>query len=131
MKRYETLARYFLGLWMLIGVVDGWAFLLFDYHIFRVPLPSSFYGFLMRTTWFWVFLKVVQTAGTISLLFNYKPALGLALLMPICAILCLYYLIAIPIFIPFAVLMAVSTVVLLRAYAPSFTPLLASYAKQA
>jgi hypothetical protein len=126
MKPYEKIARYFLGGWSLFGAVDGWAYLLFDYHLFQWP-PYSFYGFLMRTTWFMVLLKVIQTAGALSLLLNYKPALGLALVTPICAVLCVYYLTSFSPFTVAAVCIAVATAVLLRAYARSFTPLLASY----
>lgn len=129
MKLYETSARYFLGVWHLICAVDGWAHVFFGIHFFNLP-ANSFYVLLMNTTWFWVSFKIIQTIGTISLLFNYKAPLGLALLTPVSAVLCIYYLVKMTptwVFGPIAVLIMISTMVLFRAYKKNYAPLLADH----
>ncbi|RYE52754.1 MAG: hypothetical protein EOP48_15820 [Sphingobacteriales bacterium] len=123
----EGTARYFLVFWFSLCVADGWAFLLFDMHIFgEAGPPDKFLPFLMATTWFWVFLKIIQTIAVLSLLANYKPALGLALLTPISSVLALFYLFDLVEFWPIAPLIFISTAILIRAYWSSYEPLLKS-----
>jgi hypothetical protein len=127
-KLLEYCARYFLVFWFSLCVADGWAFLLFNMHIFGDPGPANtFLPFLMGTTWFWVFLKVIQTLAVISLLFNYKPALGLVLLTPTSSVLSLFYLFELVEFWPIAPLIIISTLVLIRAYSKSYLHLLDKY----
>ena len=127
MKVYEKISRYFLGVWCLIGAVDGWAMLLFNIHFMDPEKLSIFLKVLVNTTYFWAFLKIIQTIGAISLLVNYKPALGFILITPISAILCLFYLFELKIFIPIGILIVISSLILFRAYSKSFMPLLDSY----
>lgn len=126
MKLYEKAARYFLGLWFGICAFDGWAFLFFDLHVFGEP-QGLFFTSLMATTYFWVFLKILQTVGAFSLLFNYKPALGLVIVTPIATVLALFYFFEILRFVPFGILILVSIAILIRAYSESYMPLLKSY----
>jgi len=126
MKWIEILARYFLALWFLICVVDGWGVILFDVYLTGEP-TTLFLTTLVNTTWFWIFLKIVQTIGTASLLFNYKPALGLALITPISAGMCLFYFFILTDFTIIGVLIIISTIILGRAYAKSYKSLLMSY----
>jgi hypothetical protein len=128
MKLLERCARYFLVFWFTLCVVDGWAFLIFDYHVFGdVGPPDKFLPFLMNTTWFWVFMKVIQTIAVVSLLINYKPALGLALLTPISSVLALYYVFDLVEFWPISPLIVIATAILIRAYWSSYAPLLKSH----
>ena len=127
MRIYEKISRYFLGFWFAICAIDGWGYIFFGLHLTGDHSEFKLLTSLVSTMYFWVFLKLVQTIGAVSLLANYKPALGLALITPISAVLCLFYLFELAIFIPFGVLIIVSTVVLGRAYSSSYTPLLKSY----
>jgi hypothetical protein len=129
MKWYETTARYVLGAVYLFGAMDGAMFLLFGIYIHGKP-QHAFLVTLEATTYFWAFMKSIQALGAFSLLANYKPALGTALLIPISSVLCLFYLFDVPSFLPAGVVIIASTAILCRAYAPSFLPLLADYRRR-
>jgi hypothetical protein len=133
MKWYETAARYALGAVYLFGAIDGVLFLFFG--IYMHDKPPDQYVFLLTlqaTTYFWAFLKVVQTIGALSLLTNYKPALGTALLLPVSSCLILFYLFELPSFLPtFGLIIAVSTVILCRAYWASYVRLFDDYPARA
>lgn len=126
MKWYENLSRYFLVLWDTLCVADGWGYIIFGYHLFGEP-SYLFLENLMGVIWFWVFLKIIQTLGMFSLLFNYKPAFGLFLLTPINTVLCLFYFFEFHDGIPVAVLIIVSTAILVKAYSDSFFPVFMNY----
>jgi putative oxidoreductase len=129
MKWYETAARYALGAVYLFGAIDGVLFLFFG--IYMHGKPPDQYVFLLTlqaTTYFWAFLKLVQTIGALSLLTNYKPALGAALLLPVSSCLILFYLFELPSFLPtFGLVIVVSTFILCRAYWKSYAPLFDDY----
>lgn len=129
LKWYETTARYLLGAIYLFGAVDGALFLFFG--IYMHGKPPSKYVFLLaleRTTYFWAFMKLIQFLGAISLLTNYKPAFGLALLIPISSVLCLFYVFELPTFMyRFGAAIIVSTIILCRAYAQSYVRLFDGY----
>ncbi len=129
MKRlrwYETTARFIVGAFYLFGAVDGALFLFFGMYIHGRP-ESAFLQSLQAATYFWAFMKLIQAIGALSLLANYKPALGNALLLPISSVLCLFYLFELPSFIPQGMILVVSTILLCRAYAPSYAGLFADY----
>lgn len=126
MKWYENVSRYFLVLWDSLCVADGWGYILFGYHLFGEP-SYLFLEHLMSAMWFWVFLKIIQAVGMVSLLFNYRPAIGLVLLMPVNAVLCLFYFFEFQACIPVAVLIIISTFILIRSYRASYLPLLREY----
>lgn len=130
MKYIELLARYFLVFWYFLCVYDGWAYLFFGMHPFGEP-DGIFLPALMETTYFWVFLKIIQTVIFISLAFNFKPVLGFTLSLPISSIICLLYFFEIPYLLPMGVLIIVSTVILFRKYLPSLLPLLDTYSERA
>jgi hypothetical protein len=128
MKWYEIVAQYALGLIYLFGAVDGALFLFWGIYIHGKP-PDS-YVFLLtlqKTTYFWAFMKFIQLLGALSLLSNYKPALGVALLIPISSVLCLFYLFELPSFIPFGCVVVITTAILCRAYSRSYIHLLDDY----
>ena len=126
LKTYETIARYLLGIIYLFGAVDG-ALGLFS-HIFLTGEETgcSFLAILQHTPYFWVFMKSCELLGAVSLLGNLKPAFGLVLVTPISAVLCLFYAFELSWFIALAVVV-ILTLVLLRAYWPSYAPLFAKY----
>jgi len=128
MKWYETVARYLLGAIYLFGAIDGALFLFWGVYIHGKPADS--YVFLVtleKTTYFWAFMKFIQLIGALSLLLNYKPVLGVALLTPISSVICLFYLFEFPSFLPFGFVIAITTAILCRAYSRSYIHLLDDY----
>jgi putative oxidoreductase len=129
MKWYETTARYLLGLVYLFGAVDGALFLFSG--IYMHGKPPDQYVFLLTlqaTTYFWAFLKLIQAIGAFSLLSNYKPALGNALLLPVSSCLLLFYVFEGPSLLPtFGLTIVLTTIVLCRVYWKSYAPLFDSY----
>jgi len=134
MKWYDTTARYLLGAVYLFGAVDGALFLFFGIYMHgKPPAQYTFLLALQGATYFWAFLKLIQLAGAVSLLANYKPALGTALLIPVSSVLCLFYLFELPSFLflpPFGAIIIVSTVILCRAYARSYAGLFDDYPRR-
>ena len=126
LKHFEIVARYLLGLVYLFGAVDGVLFLFFGMHVAGRPNDGSFLAVLQQATWFWAFMKLVELAGALSLLANYKPALGVALLTPVSAVLCLFYVFDVQWYYAFT-LVGVLNLVLLRAYWTSYRPMLDAY----
>jgi hypothetical protein len=122
----ETAARYVLGLIYLHGAVDGALQIFFHVYYTGELDPGSFVGAMQHTTYFWAFMKLCQLLGAVSMLMNYKPALGLLLLAPISVVLCLFYLFALQ-WYGYFFLIAGSSLILLRAYWKSFRPLLEDY----
>jgi hypothetical protein len=126
LKWYETTARYVLGVIFLFGAVDGALFLLFGIYLHGKP-REPFLIALEKATYFWVFLKLTQLAGAVSLLTNYKPALGVAVLIPTSSVMCLFYLFELPGFIPFGSIIAIAMIVLCRAYSKSYAHIFDNY----
>jgi cell division protein FtsW (lipid II flippase) len=126
LETHQTVARYLLGIIYLFGAVDGALGMFFHIFITGEDTDCSFHAVLQHTAYFWVFLKACELVGAVSLLANYKPAFGLALVTPISAVLCLFYVFELSWFIALAVVIALS-VVLFRAYWPSYAPLFATY----
>jgi putative oxidoreductase len=126
LKWYETTARYVLGAIFLFGAVDGALYLLFGIYLHGKP-REAFLIALEQAKYFWAFLKSIQLVGAVSLLFNYKPALGVALLIPIASVMCLFYLFDLPGFIPFGFIIAIAMFVLCRAYYKSYAHIFDNY----
>ena len=125
-KWYETTARYVLGVIFLFGAVDGALYLLFGIYLHGKP-REAFLIALEQAKYFWAFLKSIQLVGAVSLLFNYKPALGVALLIPIASVMCLFYIFDLPGFIPLGLIIAISMAVLCRAYYKSYAHIFDNY----
>ena len=126
LKWYETTARYVLGVIFLFGAVDGALYLLFGIYMHGKP-REAFLIALEEAKYFWVFLKLIQSFGAVSLLFNYKPALGVALLMPIASVMCLFYVFDYPRLILLGFIIAISMIVLCRAYYKSYAHIFDNY----
>ena len=126
LRVYETGARYLLGVIYLFGAVDGGLEIFAHVYIVRNATECSFFGVLQHTLYFWGLLKLCELLGAISLLLNYKPVLGLAVVTPISAVLCLFYAFDIH-WYPAMVLCGGCTAVLLWAYRRSFQGLLDPY----
>lgn len=128
LRAYETAARYILGVIFLFGAIEGWLEILFHIYLIGDGTGTDFYPVLQRTTFFWVLLKGTELLGAISLLLNYKPALGLALLTPISVVMCLFYIFVLKWWIALT-LVGGSTIILLKAYSKSYMPLLDPYSR--
>jgi len=126
LKWYQTTARYVLGAIFLFGAVDGALYLLGGIYLHGKP-REPFLIALEQARYFWAFLKSIQLVGAVSLLANYKPALGVALLIPISSVMFLFYLFELPGFIPFGCIMATAMIVLCRAYAKSYVHIFDNY----
>lgn len=125
MKFLEIGSRYILSIIYLFGAYDGACYLFFDIYLHGEPQGIFLVG-LQGTTYFWALLKLVELIGGLSLFFNYKPALGIALLTPITAVLALFYLFDAQWYIAFC-LVVIPNIILLKAYAKSFAPLWDNY----
>lgn len=124
MKWAVLLSRIFLVFWLGICVVDGWGYILFGYHLTGEPTGLPFLEALIGSMWFWVSFKIVQTLGVLSLLLNYKTAFGLFLLLPSLVVICLFYFFVLTPFIPVAILIIISTLVLLKYHQDKYMQLL-------
>ena len=126
---FQNIARYLLGLIYLFGAVDGVGELFFDYYFTGESPVDTFHGALQHTTYFWAFLKFCELIGAISLLANYKPALGVAILTPISAVLCLFYAFDLHWYIALT-LVGGLTLTLLWAYRSSYAGLWDDYSRR-
>jgi len=123
---YETAARYVLGAIYLYGAIDGALYLFFGIYIHGRPF-NRFLITLQTTTYFWAYMKVIQLIGAMGLLTNYKPALSVALLVPVVSVQCLFYVFEAPVLIPLGALIVAATAILCRAYAGSYVRLFDNY----
>jgi hypothetical protein len=126
LKLYETIARYLLGAIYLFGTVDGALQIFFHVSYTGEPDRCSFTWTLQHTAYFWRFLKLCELIGAFSLLVNYKPALGFAILLPITAIICLVYAFEFHWYVHLVIISGCS-LILSKAYFKSFRPLLDEY----
>lgn len=117
-----TISRYFLGLFYLVGAIDGFLYLVFGTNTGPKPTDIFFTG-LIGTTYFWAFMKLIQFFGAVSLLLNFKPVLGFTLLLPITSVLFMYYIAELHWYLIATILM-VSSLILFNKYAQSYRGLL-------
>ncbi|KAF1007412.1 MAG: hypothetical protein GAK28_01754 [Luteibacter sp.] len=130
LKWHQTIARYFLGIIFVFGAVDGVLELGFGIYMTGESNLASFHGILQHTIYFWVFLKLIEAVGGISLLLNLKPTFGTALLTPVSAVLCLFYAFDLHWYYALAVVGGLN-IVLLQAYWPSYRTMFIDYPMRA
>ena len=122
-----TLPRLLLGLIFLVSAVDGFWWLATGAHLAHPPTSErglAFEAALQNSGFFWPFLKVVNLAGGLSLLLNVVPALGLALIAPVMAVIVLFHLVINPQGLPVAVILVVLGGLLVWAYRDRYAALL-------
>ena len=124
-----SVPRILLGLLFLLGATDGFWFLFSGDHL--VHPPTSEQGLVLEqalqaTGFFWPFMKLVELAGALCLLSNRAPALGLALLAPIMAVVVLFHAFLNPQGLPVAAVLVACSVPLARAYASRYARLFES-----
>jgi hypothetical protein len=122
-----TLPRIALGLLFLVSAVDGFWWLATGTHLIHPPTSERgliFEAALQNSGFFWPFLKAVNLAGGLSLLFNVVPALGLALIAPVMAVIVLFHFAINPAGIPVAIILIVTGGLLVYAYRERYAALL-------
>lgn len=124
-KVYEIISRYLFGLFYLFGAIDGILNVFFGIYLSGESTSSEFLAVLRQTTYFWVLLKVVMLCGALSVLLNYKPSFGVALLTPITAVLALFYLFEAHWYHMCAAI-TILNVILLKAYWNNYRPMFES-----
>lgn len=122
-----TVSRIVLGLLFLVSAVDGFWRLATGSHLIHPPVTPKgleFEAALQNSGFFWPFLKLVNLVGAVSLLTNVAPALGLALIAPVMAVIVLFHLTINPVGIPVALILVVTGGLLLYAYRNRYSALL-------
>ena len=122
-----TIPRILLGLIFLVSAVDGFWWLATGSHLIHPPTSErglAFEAALDNAGFFIPLMKVVDLLGALSLLLNIVPALGLALIAPIMAVIVLFHVTINPQGIPVAVILVVLGGLLVWAYRERYTALL-------
>ncbi len=121
-----TVPRVVLGLLFLVGAIDGFSFIFTGSHLIHPPTSEqgkAFESALIAVGFFWPLMKIVQLIGALCLLTNRAPALGLALLSPIMAVIVLFHLVLNPSGIPVAIILLVTGGLLAYQYRGNFARL--------
>lgn len=122
-----ALPRTVLGLLFLVSAADGFWWLATGTHLIHPPTSERglvFEAALQNSGFFWPFLKAVNLAGGLSLLFNVVPAFGLALIAPVMAVIVLFHFAINPAGIPVAIILIVTGGLLVYAYRERYAALL-------
>ena len=122
-----TVPRILLGLLFLVSAVDGFWWLATGSHLIHPPTSARGVAFetaLQEAGFFWPLLKSVNLLGALSLLTNVAPALGLALIAPVMAVIVLFHLVLNPQGLPVAVILVVLGSLLVWAYRDRYAALL-------
>jgi len=122
-----TVPRVLLGLLFLVSAVDGFWWLATSHHLIHPPTSERglvFEAALQNSGFLWPLLKTVNLAGALSLLANIAPALGLALITPVMAVIVLFHLVLNPQGIPVAVILTMLGGLLVWAYRDRYAALL-------
>ncbi|MDP3407974.1 hypothetical protein [Bosea sp. (in: a-proteobacteria)] len=122
-----TVPRVLLGLLFLVSAVDGFWWLATGTHLIHPPTSSRGVAFeqtLQASGFVWPLLKTVNLVGALSLLGNIAPALGLALIAPVMAVIVLFHLVLNPQGLPVAVILVALGSLLVWAYRDRYAALL-------
>lgn len=128
-----TVPRVLLGLIFLLGAIDGFAFIVTGAHLIHPPTSDkglAFEAALKAAGFFWPLMKSIELVGALCLLTNKAPALGLALLSPLMAVIVLFHFVLNPGGIPLALILLVTGSMLAFQYRQQFACLIQSSAKR-
>ena len=123
----NTVPRILLGGVFLLGAIDGFWFIFTESHLIHPPTLTeglAFEAALKNAGFFWPLMKLIELIGALMLLTNRAPALGLALLAPLMAVIVLFHLVLNPGGLPLAIILVVCGVMVLRTNLSRFAPLL-------
>lgn len=121
-----TLPRILLGLIFLASAIDGFWWLSTGTRLINPPTSEQgtvFQQALMTSGFFWPLMKAVDLVGALSLLLNFAPAFGLALLSPIMAVIVAFHFAINPGGMPVAVILIVLGSLLVWAYRDRYAAL--------
>lgn len=124
-----ALPRVLLGLIFLAGALDGFWFIFTGQHAIHPPTSDAGLAFeaaLKATGFFWPLMKSVELVAALCLLSNKAPALGLALLAPLLAVIVLFHLVLNPGGIPLAIILILLSGILAFQYRRRFAGLIGS-----
>lgn len=122
-----TIPRVLLGVIFLISAVDGFWWLAAGANLIHPPTSPRgvvFETALQDSGFLWPFIKVVNLTGALSLIANVAPALGLALIAPVMAVIVLFHATINPQGLPAAVILVVLGAMLVWAYRDRYAALL-------
>ncbi len=123
-----TAPRLVLGAIFLLSAVDGFYFIATGGRLIHPPTSArgeEFEGALIASGFFWPLLKTVNLVGALCLLTNRAPAFGLALILPVITVIIGFHLFLNPQGLPIAIILAVCSLLLIRAYWPQYEGLFA------
>ncbi len=124
-----TVPRVLLGLIFLLSAIDGFTFIFTGAHLIHPPTSDkglAFESALKAVGFFWPLMKSIDLIGSICLLTNKAPALGLALLSPIMAVVVLFHFVLNPGGIPIALILLILGSMLTFQYRHRFSRLFES-----
>ncbi|RJE82381.1 hypothetical protein [Paracoccus onubensis] len=125
----DTGPRLLLGGIFLLGAIDGFSYIFTGSHLIHPPTSvngQAFEDALKEVGFIWPLMKTVELIGALLLLSNRAPALGLALLSPVMAVIVLFHVALNPSGLPLAVILAVTGGMTLWVQFDRFKPLAAS-----
>ena len=128
-----TAPRILLGLIFLVGAIDGFSFIFTGSHLIHPPTSDKGLAFeagLKAAGFFWPLMKTVEMVGSLCLLTNKVPVLGLALLSPIITVIVLFHLVLNPGGIPVALILVAASGSLAYQYRSNLISLAQSPAKR-
>ena len=124
---FVTVPRILLGLIFLVSAADGFWWMATGNHLIHPPTSERGVAFevaLQNSGFLWPLLKTVNLLGGLSLVTNIAPALGLALIAPVMAVIVLFHLAINPQGLPVAVILVVLGSLLVWAYRDRYAALL-------
>lgn len=89
----STIPRVLLGIIFLIFGIDGFVYVFTGSSLIVPPVSEAggqFIASLQASGFFWPFMKTIYIVAALCLLTNRAPALGIALLIPIIAVIILF-----------------------------------------
>ncbi|CEP36485.1 MULTISPECIES: hypothetical protein [unclassified Halomonas] len=125
----DTGPRLVLGGIFLTGAIDGFWYIFTGSHLIHPPTSVdglAFEAALKEVGFFWPLMKVIELIGASLLLSNRAPALGLALLAPVMAVIVAFHVVLNPAGLPLAAILVATGGMTLWAQFERFKPLTAS-----
>ncbi|MFJ5537354.1 hypothetical protein [Vreelandella titanicae] len=125
----DTGPRLVLGGIFLIGAIDGFWYIFTGSHLIHPPTSVdglAFEAALKEVGFFWPLMKVIELIGASLLLSNRAPALGLALLAPVMAVIVAFHVVLNPAGLTLAAILVATGGMTLWAQFDRFKPLTAS-----
>lgn len=118
--------RLLLGSIFLIGALDGFVFIFTGAHLIHPPTSAAGLAFeraLKEAGFLWPMMKTIELIGALLLLSNRAPALGLALLAPIMAVIVLFHAVLNPGGLPLALVLVICGTLILWVQRTRYTAL--------